>query len=257
MATTEIPVTDRRRVQNVQQVQREGSEANVGRTERWLSAIAGGALMACGLKRPSWQGVLLTLGGGSLLHRAASGRCMMYDAVGVNSAERGRSRVASVGHGQGIKVEKSVMINKPPEELYRFWRNFENLPRFMNHLESVTPLGDDHSRWVAKAPAGTRVEWDAEVYNEKENELIAWRSLENADVNNAGSVRFRRAPLGRGTEVKVVLNYEPPGGKIGAAVAKLFGEEPGQQVEEDLHRFKQLMETGEVPTTAGQPLGRS
>jgi uncharacterized membrane protein len=256
MATTEIPITDRRRVRSVQEVQREGSEANVGRTERWLSAIAGGALMACGLKRPSWQGVLLTLGGGSLLHRAASGRCMMYDAVGVNSAEGGRSRVASVGHGQGIKVEKSIMINKPPEELYRFWRNFENLPRFMNHLESVTPLGDDRSHWVAKAPAGTRVEWDAEVYNEKEDELIAWRSLQNADVNNAGSVRFRRAPHGRGTEVKVVLNYEPPGGKIGAAVAKLFGEEPGQQVEEDLHRFKQLMEAGEVPTTVGQSSGR-
>jgi uncharacterized membrane protein len=148
------------------------------------------------------------------------------------------------------------MINKAPEELYRFWRNFENLPRFMNHLESVTPLGGDRSHWVAKAPAGARVEWDAEVYNEKENELIAWRSLEDADVNNAGSVRFRRAPNGRGTEVKVVLNYEPPGGKIGAAIAKLFGEEPGQQIEEDLHRFKQLMEAGEVPTTAGQSSGR-
>jgi uncharacterized membrane protein len=256
MATTEIPITDRRTVRNDQEAQRGGSETNVGRTERWLSAIAGSALLAYGLKRPSWQGALLTLGGGSLLHRATSGRCMMYHAMGVNTAERGRSRVASVGHGQGIKVEKSVTINKPPEELYRFWRNFENLPRFMNHLQSVAPLGEDRSHWVAKAPAGTRVEWDAEVYNEKENELIAWRSLENADVNNAGSVRFRRAPGERGTEVKVVLNYEPPGGKIGAAVAKLFGEEPEQQVEEDLHRFKQLMEAGEFPTTAGQPSGR-
>jgi len=256
MATTEIPILDRRRVRNVEGVERNGSETNVGRTERWLSGIAGGVLMACGLKRPSWQGVLLTLGGGSLLHRAASGRCMMYDAIGVNSAEPGRSGVASVGHGQGIKVEKSVTINRPPEELYQFWRNFGNLPRFMNHLESVTSLGNDRTHWVAKAPAGTRVEWDAEVYNEKENELIAWRSLENADVNNAGSVRFRRTPNGPGTEVRVVLNYEPPGGKIGAAVAKLFGEEPGQQVEEDLHRFKQLMETGEVPTTGGQTSGR-
>ena len=255
MAITEIPITDRQTVRNDEEAQRGGSETNVGRTERWLSAVAGGALVAYGLKRPSWQGVLLTLGGGSLLHRATSGRCMMYNAIGVNTAERGRSRVASVGHGQGVKVEKSVTINKPPEELYRFWRNFENLPRFMNHLESVTPLGEDRSRWVAKGPAGTRVKWDAEVYNEKENELIAWRSLENADVNNAGSVRFRRAPGGRGTEVKVVLNYEPPGGKIGAAVAKLLGEEPEQQVGEDLHRFKQLMEAGEFPTTAGQPSG--
>jgi uncharacterized membrane protein len=127
----------------------------------------------------------------------------------------------------------------------------------MDHLESVTVQDDKRSHWVAKAPAGTTVEWDAEIINEKENELIAWRSLDGADVDNAGSVRFSEATGGRGTVVKVSLEYDPPAGIIGSLIAKLFGEEPSQQVQEDLHRFKQVMETGERPTTEGQSSGRS
>jgi uncharacterized membrane protein len=117
--------------------------------------------------------------------------------------------------------------------------------------------GEGRSHWVAKAPAGTTVEWDAEVYNEKENEMIAWRSLEGSQVDNAGSVHFTPAPGGRGTQVRVVLKYDPPAGVIGAAVARLFGESPAQQIDEDLRRFKQLMEAGEVATTTGQPSGRA
>jgi uncharacterized membrane protein len=161
----------------------------------------------------------------------------------------------SVRGGAGIKVDMSIIINKSPEELYSFWREVENLPRIMNHLESVRSIGDNRSHWVAKAPAGTTVEWDAEFYNEKENELIAWRSLENADVPNAGSVHFTPVAGGRETEVKVSLKYDPPGGIVGSAVARLFGENPEQQISEDLHRFKQVMETGEIPMTAGQPSG--
>jgi uncharacterized membrane protein len=138
-------------------------------------------------------------------------------------------------------VERSVLVNRPAHELYQFWRNFENLPRFMDHLESVTVIDENQSHWVAKAPAGTRVEWNAAIHNEIEDELIAWRSLPGADVNNAGSVHFTPAGEGR-TEVRVVLSYEPPAGKMGAAIAKLLGEEPSQQVEDDLRRFKQVME---------------
>ncbi|MDT5296371.1 MAG: hypothetical protein QOJ76_3251, partial [Acidobacteriota bacterium] len=163
----------------------------------------------------------------------------------------------SVPAERGTKVEKSVIINRPAEELYRFWRNFENLPHFMNHLESVRVTGGDRSHWVAKAPAGTTVEWEAEIYNEKENELIAWRTLEGADVDSAGSVRFEKATGGRGTVVRVSLKYDPPGGKLGSLVARLFGENPDQQIDEDLGRFKQLMETGDIITTEGQPSGRS
>jgi uncharacterized membrane protein len=235
---------------------------NVGEIERWASSIGGGALALYGISRlitrGSVGGAVLALVGGSLLYRGTTGHCEMYHALGVNTAETGSDNpVVSVPAERGIKVEKSVTVNRSPEELYRFWRNFENLPRFMNHLESVRVTTDNRSHWVAKAPAGRSVEWDAEIYNEKENELIAWRSLEGADVASAGSVHFTAAPGGRGTEVRVVLKYDPPGGVLGATIAKLFGEEPSQQIDEDLRRFKQVMETGETLTTTGQPSGRS
>jgi uncharacterized membrane protein len=231
---------------------------NVGQTERWASALAGGALAIYGLTRRTWGGFVLALVGGTLIYRGSTGHCYMYDALGVNTTGTASDNpLVSVPANRGIKVEKSVAINKSPEELYSFWRNFENLPRFMNHLESVKRTGEGRSHWVAKAPAGKTVEWDAEIYNEKENELIAWRSLEGADVDNAGSVRFEPATDGRGTIVKVTLKYDPPGGVLGSFVAKLFGEEPSQQIEEDLQRFKQVMETGTTPTTEGQSSGRS
>jgi uncharacterized membrane protein len=142
-----------------------------------------------------------------------------------------------------LDVQKSVVINKSPAELYRFWRNFENLPRFMNHVKSVTVLDDKRSHWVVAAPIGDRVEWDAEIIKETENETIVWKSLEGADVDNTGSVSFADATDG-GTEVKVAIAYHPPGGALGAAFAKFFGENPEQQLEDDLNRFKNLMETG-------------
>src|SRR5262245_25489548 len=235
------PITSRQNVRAREQIFPASSEANVGFPERLISSFAGGALIYLGLSRRSLPGTFLAIGGASLICCAITGRSMVYRALGINTANQGKSAVASVGHGQGIKVEKSVTVARPPEELYRFWRNLENLPRFMTHLESVRELDDRRSHWVAKAPAGTKVEWDAEIYNEKKNELIAWRSLENSDVSHAGSVRFEEAPDG-GTEVKVVINYQAPAGKLGTAVAKFFGEEPEIQLEEDLPRFKRLME---------------
>ena len=153
---------------------------------------------------------------------------------------------AGVGADHGIAVQQRVTVNRPPEEVYAFWRNFENLPRFMHHLEEVRVLDGRRSHWTARAPAGTSVAWDAETTDDRPNELIAWRSVEGADVPNEGEVRFVRAAGGRGTEVHVRLRYEPPAGKLGALVAKLFGEEPNQQVAGDLRRFKQVLETGEV-----------
>lgn len=152
-------------------------------------------------------------------------------------------------------VTKSITINRPAEVLYRFWRNFENLPQFMYHLESVQVMDERRSHWVAKAPAGTQVEWDAEITDDRPNELIAWRSTANAQVYNTGVVRFETAPAGRGTVVQVEIEYRPPGGAIGRAIAKLFGEEPGQQVAGDLRRFKQVIETGEVVLSEGSPQG--
>ncbi|HUF35822.1 MAG TPA: SRPBCC family protein [Gemmatimonadales bacterium] len=148
--------------------------------------------------------------------------------------------------GRGVHVVQVSTIGRTPDEVYRFWRDFRNLPRFMEHLASVEVIDDRRSRWTAKAPAGGSVGWDAEIVDDRPGELIAWRTVQHADVDNRGSVRFGPAPAGRGTEVRVELSYQPPGGVLGAAVAKLFGEEPGQQVKGDLQRLKQVLETGEV-----------
>ena len=155
--------------------------------------------------------------------------------------------VANAGAERGIvRTKRSITIGRPVSEVYAFWRDFSNLPRFMRHLESVTVTGDGRSHWRAKAPAGKRVEWDAVTTEDRANELIAWRSVEGSDVYNAGRVRFQPAPGGRGTEVRVEFEYDPPFGKLGSKVAMLFREEPGQQVQDDLRHFKQVMETGEI-----------
>ena len=172
----------------------------------------------------------------------------MVAVLGVTALDITNAQQLSRPAGQrdGTVRARSVTINRPAEELYRFWRDFQNLPRFMGHLEAVRVMGDKRSHWVAKGPAGTTVEWDAEVTEDVPNELIAWRSLADADVENSGSVRFTTAPGGRGTVVRVELEYNPPGGALGASLARLFGEEPEQQIKGDLHRFKQMMEIGEV-----------
>ena len=226
---------------------------NIGGFERMACAVAGGALAFYGLRRRSIGGLALSVAGAALLHRGSTGHCNAYEALGINTSN---SSEYEVPVAREVHVEKSIIIGKSPEEIYTFWRQFENLPRFMNNLESVNSLGFNRWHWVAKGPVGKTVEWDAEIYNEKPNEMIAWRSLEGADVTNAGSVHFEPAAGGRGTKVKVVLNYNVPGGKVSALLAKLFGDEPGQMIEEDLRRLKQVLETGEVATVEGQPSGR-
>ena len=161
----------------------------------------------------------------------------------------------SSSSNQGIHAQGACIVNLPPEEVYNFWRDFQNLPRFMRHLESVVDMGDGRSRWKAKGPAGTEVEWDATIIADVPGEVITWRSLEGSDVDNAGAVRFERATGGRGTIIKVNIEYNPIGGVLGAAVAKLFGEEPEQQMDDDLRRFKQVLEVGEVIVSDATLLG--
>lgn len=157
--------------------------------------------------------------------------------------------------GGAIRARTAITVNRPPDQVYAFWRDLENLPGFMGHLESVQAGEDGRSHWVAEAPAGGTVEWDAEVVEEVPNRLVAWRSLPGADVSSSGSVRFAAAAGDRGTEVTVELEYRPPAGAAGAAVARLFGEDPVQQIRDDLRRFKQVMETGEVVRSEGTPEG--
>ena len=244
----------------------EEAHRNVNGLERLVSLAAGGAIASYALKRKDWTAIGFGMLGGALIERGVSGRCAMYGALGLTSAaddQHGRTPRRTDGgltrqHGgsatvdakKAVKIERAFTINgRTPQELHAYWRKLENLPRIFSHLESVTERDQRRSHWVAKAPLGTSVAWDAEIINDVPGEIIAWRSLPGSQIPNAGAVNFREAPGGRGTELKVSLEYEPPAGKLGAAVARLFGEEPAIQVREDLRRFKALQEAGEIPVS--------
>lgn len=164
-------------------------------------------------------------------------------------------QAGTLTHEGTIRHRHSIAINRPPGEVYGYWRNLENLPRFMYHLQSVQDLGDGHSHWITSGPAGTRIEWDAEITEDRPDELLAWRSLGGADVDQSGVVRFEPRPGGRGTIVRIELEYRPPGGLAGSAVAALFHQAPEQQIYDDLRRFKQIMEIGEVVRSDATPEG--
>lgn len=242
-----------------QEGQQDQTEQNVGSNERVVSIASGAAIAMLGLSRGSLPGLLLAGVGGALVYRGASGHCSMYQKLGINTAEEGQQQSSSAEEisERGIHVEQSFLINKSPEELYRYWRNFENLPRIMSHLERVTVQDDRRSHWVVKAPrlAGGSVEWDAEITADEPNSRIAWRSVGNADVENAGEIRFTPAMADRGTDVHVYMDYIPPAGRVGKWISTLLGENPSRVVREDLRNFKRIMEIGEILTIIGQPHG--
>ncbi len=205
---------------------------------------------------------LALLGAGMVLPGAAASRVAMataavggVTALDVISARRFARRPGA--NLVAVHVKKSIVVNRPVGDLYAFWRNLEDLPQFMNHLHSVRKVDTKRSHWTARAPGGAQVEWDAEIINEDPNRLIAWRTLEGSKVDHSGTVRFERAPGNRGTLVRVQLQYQIPGGVLGATLAKALGEAPEKQIAVDLLRFKQMMETGEIARTEGQPAGRA
>ncbi|MGG6242015.1 SRPBCC family protein [Nodosilinea sp. AN01ver1] len=219
------------------------ADKQAGDLERWASIIGGGAMVLTGLQQRSLKGILTAIAGGGLVYQGTQGKSTVKqvgDAVGLDHA---------------IRVEKTVTINRSATDLYGFWRNLSQLPTFMRHLKSVQVMDDRRSHWVANAPLGQDIEWDAVIVNDEPNHLIAWTSTDDAPVENSGFVRFQPSAGDRGTEVKVVMEYQPPGGMLGTMMAKLFGEEPEQQIGDELNRFKQLMEAGEIATIEGQPKG--
>jgi uncharacterized membrane protein len=223
---------------------RARSRRNISSVEKWISLAAGTGLALYGITRARKNGWMMAALGGMLVERGATEHCRVYEAFNVNTAGTREDTRRALGGSAGVNVEESVVINRPVEELYRFWRNLENLPRFMRHLESVERMTDTLSRWKAKGPGGTVVEWTAEIINEVSNKVIGWRSIEGSDVVSAGSVNFDEAgPLQ--TRVRVRLQYSPPGGKVGAAIARLMGRDAATEIREDLQRFKQLVEAGE------------
>jgi uncharacterized membrane protein len=225
---------------------------NVGDAERALSLAAGAALGVIGLSRGGLSGLALTAIGGGLIYRGYTGHCSAYSALGVSTAEDAYRHTAAVPAQYGYKVEKSIVVEKSPVELYRFWRRFENLPRVMRHLKLVETQDELRSHWKAEGALGKDLEWDAEIINERENEMIAWQSLPGGDIDTAGSVRFEPMDHNRGTKVTVSMKYNPPAGKLGAHVASLVGEGLDAKLEEDLQTFKDVMETGmeAAPATA-------
>jgi uncharacterized membrane protein len=212
--------------------------------ERWTSLIGGGVLALWGLRRAGLSGLGLALLGGGLAYRGATGR---------TGARTSQARGA---HEQGIEIKETLVVSSAPEEVYRYWRNFENLPRFLRYVESVRSTEGNRTHWVARGPLNVPVEWDAEITRDEPNQSIAWRSLPGSEVDTEGSVRFGRAPGKRGTFVQVEMRYDPPAGRVGATVAWFFGRSAEQEIREDLRHFKQIIETGEIPTTRGQPTGR-
>lgn len=217
------------------------SQPNISETERSLSIAAGGALALIGLSRHSIGGLCTAAIGGGLLYRGISGRCHVYDALGISTLEPAAQ--ASLAPGEGFKIEQSIHVRRPADELYRYWRNLSHLPRIFSHIKSVEQTDLLNSHWVGSAPFGSDVEWDAMVIEDKPGELISWRSRDGGDLSAAGSVHFQESAQAGETEVRVVLRYSPPGGRIGAAIAKWFDESPEQQIAAGLQEFKSMMES--------------
>lgn len=226
-------------------VREQNSEVNVTDLEHIGALVAGGLLLVTGWRRGGLLGSLYKLGGAALIYRGQQGYRRLYDLLGVPL----EAEPTGVGRFN-LRVDASVVVNRSRDELYRIWRHLENLPVFMDHLISVHEIDDTRSIWVAKAPAGTVVKWDAEIINDIPNERIAWQSLEGSGVDQAGTVIFSDAEEG-GTRIHVVLRYDPPGDQLGAMIAKAFGNDAQTQVEKDLQHFKAIMEIGGAAVPAG------
>ena len=215
---------------------------NVGDVERLISILSGIAVLVYGIKRRSgFFTPILTFLGGALIRRGWTGRCPAYKEPG--NDDTASNRQSSVPDQESFHIEKSVQIARSSSEIFEFWRNVENLPSFMIHLQSVTKVGDSISHWVVEGPAGHTIEWDVEIINEHPGEMIAWQTLPGADLQSAGTVRFQPFNNAQTTEVTVILQFGPATKDLGAAMVRLFGESPGKQLEEDLLRLKALLET--------------
>ena len=225
---------------------------NVADTERIVSVVAGASLMVFAATRRSATALAAVAAGAGLIARGVTGRSAVYRAAHIDTRDQDTRRVLA-GTG-GILVTQTVLITRQVHDVYAYWRDLRNLPRFMSHLEEVTPLSGVTSHWIARGPAGKRIEWDAEIINEVEDKVIGWRSLPGSDVISAGSVNFRER-RGWGTELTIKLQYEHANGRPAAWLAWVMGADPAGTIREDLRRMKAHLEAGELPTVAGQPHG--
>jgi uncharacterized membrane protein len=228
---------------------RQELQWNMGDRERSYSAIAGAGLVGFGVTQPGWRRWVCMLLGGALLKRGITGHCNVYEQLHIDT--RHRSPFAGGESGQGIRLESSIDIRCPARELYLFWRQLEHLPRVLRHVKVVEPIDGLHSHWIVKGPLGQEFEWDAKIIDDQENQLIAWETLPGATAQNSGSVRFQDLSPGL-TRVKVAVEFEPPGKAIGLFVAKLLGDSPQSELEEDLAAFKGFAERELTPASQSQ-----
>jgi uncharacterized membrane protein len=247
MPLTYQPFSEMPEVETVEPSYHPQTPLNVGRQERNWSIIGGAALVAASLAGRGLSRFLGTLLGGALVYRGLTGHCHTYEALGINTSEGADQ--PGVPDVTGHKVEQSFVIQRPLLVLFAHSSKLENLAGLMSHVKSVHVIDDRFSHWVVTGPAGSSLEWDAEIINERENELIAWQSLPGALVANAGSVWFEDEP-GGGTRLKVAMEVAAPAGELGVLVAGLFRESPEQQLAEDLQRFKEEMEA-QAPSSIG------
>lgn len=228
---------------------------NVGQSERLISIIGGGLLALYGLRRRRWSGVITALLGGELLRRGFTRHSYLYQLLDLSTFEESPSTVAPLPHKQGIQVRRAITIEKAAEELYRLWRDVELAPRYMRHIHEVHATGERTSHWIGELPGGTRIEWDFEITEDIPNRLVAWQITGKALTGTAGQIAFIPVPHRKATEVRVAMDFPPVVGMPGTIVGTLFAHGPEQEVYANLRRFKQLAETGEIATTAGQPTG--
>jgi uncharacterized membrane protein len=230
-------------------------EINVGVAERGVSVTLGAALIAfAASRRRPFSSLMLAAAGAWLAHRGITGRCAVYEHLDMGTAEGDDEERLDAGAHDDLSVEAAITIGRPVAEVYAFWRRLENVPLFMKSILSVTERGGGRSTWVARGPAGGTWEWEAEILEDRPGELLVWRSRPGSEVRHHGAVRFLEAPAGRGTEVRVGIEFFPPGGIAGRVVARMARRLPAHEVEDDLRRLKQMLEAGETPI-AGWPRG--
>lgn len=217
-------------------------QGNAPMIERGLSLVSGVGLLVIGARMGGIKGLIVILCGADMVFRGITGHSWLYRLFGVNSAEVNVPREAAVPHQQGMRIEDSIVINRPVDVVYDYWRNFENLPTFMRTLKDVDVIDDARSRWTASGPAGITLTWEAEIINEKMDEMIAWRTTKGANVPNAGSVMMKPTPDGRATELNLKIEYMPPGGALGQVFATVMGQNPQKQMRDDLQRLKEILE---------------
>lgn len=235
---------------------KRNKKQNVGNTERLTSFAAGSILTVLGLSRRSLPGLVVGATGAALAFRGTTGHCALYEALDIDTSESFK-KSDKPAKNTGIDVSYSLAINSSPEELYSYWRKLSQLPRILTHIESIEEIDSKRSRWIAKPikSVNFKVEWEAEITRDEPNQLIEWRSLPSSMIETHGSIRFTKALGDRGTAVRVSMRYSPPGGEATHLIAKMFGKSPQGLIRSDLLNLKRLMESGEIPTVAGQSRG--